>query len=122
ARVMYNRAYKDFPCHCLQVDAAVNYWLRVNGKARKDSGQLTQSDLHDPNNPYNTHDKPGLPPGPISNPGHDALAGAINPPPSNFYSSRPTDPAGHTAFAATYAEFCAKTRQAKAAGVSVSVC
>jgi peptidoglycan lytic transglycosylase G len=122
ARVLYNRAYKTFPCHCLGLDSTVNYWLRITGKTAKSSGQLTQSELHDPNNPYNTYDKPGLPPGPISNPGNDALSAAANPPASNNYYFLAIDTAGHTAFAATYADFCKKTREAKAAGVSIGVC
>jgi UPF0755 protein len=122
ARVLYNRAYKDFPCHCLGLDSTVNYWLRVTGKGAKASGQLTNSELHDPNNPYNTYDKPGLPPGPISNPGNDALSASINAPSTNFYYFLAIDTAGHTAFAATYADFCKKTREARAAGVSIGVC
>jgi peptidoglycan lytic transglycosylase G len=122
ARVLYNRAYKNFPCHCLGLDSTVNYWLRITGRVAKDSGQLTNSELHDPNNPYNTYDKPGLPPGPISNPGNDALGAAANPPASGNYYFLAIDTAGHTAFAATYADFCKKTREAKAAGVSIGVC
>ncbi len=122
ARVLYNRAYKDFPCHCLGLDSTVNYWLRISGKTPKSSGQLTNTEMHDPNNPYNTYDKPGLPPGPISNPGEAALTGAINPPSTNYLYFLAIDTAGHTAFAATYADFCKKTHQAKAAGVSIGVC
>ncbi|OLB75624.1 MAG: hypothetical protein AUI14_20645, partial [Actinobacteria bacterium 13_2_20CM_2_71_6] len=77
ARVLYNRAYGGtFPCNCLQLDSTVNYWLRISGQKPKSSKDLTQSDLHNPNDPYNTHDKPGLPIGPISNPGAEALTGA----------------------------------------------
>ncbi|WIM94709.1 endolytic transglycosylase MltG [Actinoplanes oblitus] len=79
SRVIYNRAYGEFPCHCLGLDSTVNYWLRISGKKVKPSEKLTQSDLHNPNNPYNTHDKPGLPPGPIGNPGQAALKGAMSP-------------------------------------------
>jgi UPF0755 protein len=122
SRVLYNRAYKNFPCHCLQLDSTVNYWLRVTGKKPKDSGQLTMSDIHDPSNPYNTHDKQGLPPGPISNPGNAALTGALTAPSSNFYYFLAIDKAGHTAFASTYADFCKKTHEARANGVSIGVC
>ncbi|GIE89198.1 endolytic transglycosylase MltG [Actinoplanes regularis] len=80
SRVVYNRAYSDdFPCNCLGMDSTVNYWLRLNGKDIKASEHLTQAELHNPKNPYNTHDKPGLPPGPIGNPGEVALKGAMNP-------------------------------------------
>ncbi|GAA4589567.1 endolytic transglycosylase MltG [Actinoplanes octamycinicus] len=79
SRVIYNRAYGDFDCKCLGLDSTVNYWLRITGKKVKPSEKLTQADLHNPNNPYNTHDKSGLPPGPIGNPGEVALKGAMNP-------------------------------------------
>ncbi|GLW34861.1 endolytic transglycosylase MltG [Actinoplanes regularis] len=80
SRVIYNRAYSDeFPCNCLGLDSTVNYWLRITGKKTKASEHLTQADLHNPKNPYNTHDKPGLPPGPIGNPGKAALKGAMSP-------------------------------------------
>jgi UPF0755 protein len=79
SRVVYNRAYGDFPCHCLGLDSTVNYWLRITGKGTKASEHLTNAELHNPKNPYNTHDKPGLPPGPIGNPGKAALKGAMNP-------------------------------------------
>jgi UPF0755 protein len=123
ARVLYNRAYGGaFPCGCLGLDSTVNYWLRISGKEAKASGSLTNAQMHDPNNPYNTYDKPGLPVGPISNPGNDALKGAMSPPKSNFFYFLAIDKAGHTAFAATYADFCKKTREAKANGVSIGVC
>ncbi len=123
ARVLYNRAYGGaFPCGCLQLDSTVNYWLRVTGKEAKASGSLTNSQLHDPNDPYNTHDKPGLPIGPISNPGPEALKGAMSAPKSNFYYFLAIDKEGHTAFAATYTDFCKKTREAKNNGVSIGVC
>ncbi|AEV87369.1 aminodeoxychorismate lyase [Actinoplanes sp. SE50] len=79
SRVVYNRAYGDFACHCLGLDSTVNYWLRISGKGSKASEKLTNADLHDPKDPYNTHDKPGLPPGPIGNPGLGALKGAMSP-------------------------------------------
>ena len=122
ARVVYNRAYKTFACNCLGLDSTVNYWLRVTGKEALDSGQISTALMHDPNNPYNTYDKPGLPPGPISNPGKDALTAAMTAPKSNYYYFLAIDKAGHTAFAANMSDFCAKTRQAKANGVSIGTC
>lgn len=83
ARVLYNRAYGKFACNCLGLDSTVNYWLRLTGKIGKASEHLTVSELHDPKNPYNTYDKPGLPPGAIGNPGRVALEGAMKPP-ANF--------------------------------------
>ena len=84
ARVLYNRAYsKNFPCNCLGLDSTVNYWLKVTGKGGKASEHLTVSEMHDPKNPFNTYDKPGMPPGAIGSPGKAALQGAMNPP-ANF--------------------------------------
>ena len=122
ARVLYNRLYKDFPGHKLGLDSTVNYWLRETGKEALDSGQISTQMMHDPTNPYNTYDNPGLPPGPISNPGKDALNAAMAPAPSGNYYFLAIDKDGHTAFAATYSDFCAKTRQAKANGVSIGTC
>jgi len=122
ARVLYNRAYKEYNCHCLGLDSTVNYWLIVSGKEAKESGDLTNSQLHDPTNPYNTYDKPGLPPTPISNPGKDALTGAITAPASNNYYFLAIDTAGHTQFASTYHQFCQLTHQAKANGVNIGTC
>jgi UPF0755 protein len=122
ARVLYNRAYKDYACHCLGLDSTVNYWLIVSGKEAKESGDLSNSQLHDPNNPYNTYDKPGLPPTPISNPGKDALSAAMSPPSSSNYYFLAIDTAGHTAFATTYHQFCQLTHQAKTNGVNIGTC
>ena len=35
--------------------------------------------------PYNTYKYPGLPPGPISNPGIAAIEAAVNPTPNDYY-------------------------------------
>jgi UPF0755 protein len=105
ARVLYNRAYGgSFPCSCLGLDSTVNYWLRISGHDAKSSKDLTQSELHNPNDPYNTHDQKGLPVGPISNPGADALKGAMAPPKNGNLYFVAIDKAGHTAFATTFAQ------------------
>ena len=118
ARVLYNRAYGGkFPCACLQLDSTVNYWLRVSGQTPKSSKDLTVSDLHNPNDPYNTHDKPGLPIGPISNPGEDALKAAMSPPKSGYLYFVAIDKEGHTAFATTEQEHAANIALAKKNGV-----
>jgi UPF0755 protein len=123
SRVLYNRAYTGkFPCSCLGLDSEVNYWLRISGKQAKDSGNLTVSQLHDPNDPYNTHDKPGLPIGPISNPGADALTGAMNPPKgafSNYFYFLTVDKQGKTAFAGNAAQFQQIRQQACKNGINI---
>ena len=53
--------------------------------SRKTRGSIflsTQSTLL--NSPYNTYRKYGLPPGPINNPGADALRAAVNPTPGDW--------------------------------------
>jgi len=118
ARVLYNRAYGGkFFCGCLQVDVTVNYWLRQQGKDAAASKNLTQSQLHNPDNPYNTHDRPGLPVGPIDNPGKDALQGAAAPAPGDFLFFVTIDKQGHTAFATTNAEHDRNIQLAKKNGV-----
>lgn len=121
-RVLYNRAYKTFPCNCLGLDSEVNYWLRISGQKPQASGALRYSQLHDPKDPYNTHDQKGLPIGPISNPGKEALAAAMAPPTNNNVYFLAIDKAGHAAFAANHTQFCQLVNQAIANGVSASRC
>lgn len=61
----------------LQVDATFKY---INGKG---TFQLTYDDLKI-DNPYNTYVYKGLPPGPISNPGLDAINAALHPTPTRY--------------------------------------
>jgi UPF0755 protein len=115
ARVAYNRVYKHDTA--LQFDVTVNYWFELTGKPTKTSAQMTDADLHNPNNPYNTHDKKGLPPTPINNPGKVALEGAMAPPTGEWMFFVAIDKAGHSAFAVTDAEHEANKRIACRNGV-----
>ncbi len=69
AGILWKRLQLGMP---LQVDAT---FLYINGK---NTYQLTADDLKI-NSPYNTYLYKGLPPGPIDNPGVDALFAAVNP-------------------------------------------
>jgi UPF0755 protein len=129
ARVLYNRAYVvDFPCKCLQVDVAENYWLRLQGKKGKTSSQLTQAELTDPKNPYRTHVAPGGPPapgmplGPISNPGKAALQAAMTPATANWIYFLTVDKAGNMAFASDWKTHCANFQKAVKAGILTGTC
>jgi len=66
-------------------------------------GNLRRRDLENAENPYNTYQIPGLPPGPIANPGADALRAVVNPADSDylFFVSRND---GTHIFSKTYAE------------------
>lgn len=67
--VIYNRLERGM---LLQIDASVLYCL-PNHKQK-----VTYADL-EVNNPYNTYKNPGLPPGPIANPGLASLKAALHP-------------------------------------------
>lgn len=100
ARAIYNRAYAGLgDTKLLQVDAAINYWLRLQGKDPKHSNDLLQSELNNPNNPYNTHKHAGLTPTPIGNPGEAALKAAMDPPQGNWLFWVTVDNQGTTLFA-----------------------
>ncbi|MFI9640729.1 endolytic transglycosylase MltG [Micromonospora sp. NPDC051925] len=106
ARVIYNRVYAEkIGCKCLGIDSGINYWLRLQGKDPKDSDDLKQSEINDPKNPYNTHDVSGLPITPISNPGEDALKGAMNAPPGDWIYFMTTDKKGTMGYGSNDADY-----------------
>jgi UPF0755 protein len=74
AGILWKRMSIDMP---LQVDATLKY---ITGRG---SAQLTTEDLRD-DHPYNTYTNRGLPPGPIGNPGVDAMKAAANPKTSEY--------------------------------------
>ncbi|MGN9777224.1 endolytic transglycosylase MltG [Micromonospora sp. H33] len=117
SRVAYNRVYKgNFPCGCLEMDVTVNYYLELTGQRTKASKDMTAAELDNPKNPYNRKLR-GMVPGPINNPGKDALAGAMNPPKGNWLFFVAIDDEGHSAFAETYAEHQRNEAKAREAGI-----
>jgi UPF0755 protein len=94
----------------LQMDSTVEYALGYQTAEqtwwKKD---LSAYDLQF-NSPYNTYLSPGLPPGPIANPGHDALAAVVNAPKTNYlyYIS---DKSGHNHYAETLDQHNANIRK-----------
>lgn len=72
SRVIYNRLNTDATLGRLDMDSTINYAL--NRSTLDTSNADTKLD-----HPYNTYVKKGLPPGPIGNPGHQAIEAALNP-------------------------------------------
>ena len=80
ASVIQNRLKNTWatPKGYLQVDSTIQYLL----KERKE--KLTDKDL-EIDSPYNTYKNPGLPIGPICNPGLTAIEAALEPNKTNYY-------------------------------------
>lgn len=66
-------------------------------------GNLRRRDLENPDNPYNTYKIPGLPPGPIANPGRGALDAVLAPAPVDYLFFVSKNDGTHV-FSNTYAE------------------
>ena len=77
AGVFENRLSAGMP---LQTDPAVAYASQLRGTW---TGVIHQSELHS-DSAYNTYAHPGLPPGPICNPGMAALTAALHPARTDF--------------------------------------
>ena len=95
SRVIINRLEKGMP---LQMDSTVHYVQKARGNIfLSTKSTLLKSD-------YNTYRKYGLPPGPIGNPGFDAMFAAANPPAGHwiyFVTVAPSD----TRFTDSYDQF-----------------
>ncbi len=87
----------------LQTDPTVIYGI-TNGEGVLGRG-LRQSELRR-ETPYNTYVIDGLPPGPIANPGADAIRAALNPADSDyvFFVAKTLNPADGHVFAVTLEE------------------
>ncbi len=103
AGIFWNRIRIGMP---LQSDATVNYVTR-GGRARPTFDDLAAD------SPYNTYKVKGLPPGPISMPGDDALEAALFPAKTDYLFFL-NDGDGKTYFARTYEEH--QANRAKAYG------
>jgi len=96
ASVYRNRLDKRI---ALAADPTVVYAALLDGRYR---GTIYQSDLQS-DSPYNTYKHPGLPPGPIANPGRAALLAALKPADTNYlYFVAMGDGSGRHRFSASY--------------------
>ncbi|RHW24338.1 endolytic transglycosylase MltG [Nocardioides immobilis] len=104
ARVIYNRLENPGTAGQigrLQIDATVDYALN-----RPLTVGLTQEERENTQSPYNTFLHAGLPPGPIGNPGEEAIRAALKPTAGDWYYYVTVNlRTGKTKFAESYAEF-----------------
>ena len=97
SRVIENRLKDDMP---LGMDSTVAYGFKIKGT------ELTNEQLNDGSNPFNTRVNKGLPPTPISNPGDDAIEAAMHPEDGDWLYFVTTDlKTGETKFTSSYDEF-----------------
>jgi uncharacterized YceG family protein len=96
AAVIYNRLHRHM---ALQIDATLRYGLNIPPTESIHESQLLS------NSPYNTRNRPGLPPTPIANPGLASLQAAANPAKVDYlYFVRKPDKRHHF-FTASYQAF-----------------
>jgi UPF0755 protein len=94
--VFHNRLRSGMKLDC---DPSIIYVLKQEGRYE---GRLRKKDMSY-DSPYNTYLHAGLPPGPICNPGKEALEAALYPAPENyFYFVSKNDGSHH--FSRTFAE------------------
>jgi UPF0755 protein len=107
ASVYYNRLARNI---ALQADPSVIYAELLNGNY---AGALHHSDMRF-QSAYNTYTHPGLPPGPIGNPGRSSLEAALHPAQTDYFYFV-SDGNGHHRFSRSLEEHnqnVAKLRQA----------
>lgn len=100
ARVMDNRIEGDSETNGkMQMDSTVHFIYQERGRA----GTTEEQRAND--SPYNTYVNAGLPPGPINNPGKQAIQAVLNPAEGNWLYFVTVNPStGETKFADTFAE------------------
>ncbi|MFH9860866.1 endolytic transglycosylase MltG [Streptomyces sp. NPDC017202] len=101
AEVVYNRLKptNTETNQLLQFDSTFNYLKNESNI------HISESEINSNQDPYNTYTQKGLPPGPIGNPGAEALTAALTPTSDGWIYFVATDGENKTEFAKTYAEF-----------------
>jgi len=91
----------------LQSDPTASYGCIIQGKdipsCAEFKGAVTPALLRDAQNPYNTYRHPGLPPGPIANPGQASILAVLAPAHSDYLYFVAKGQGRH-AFSRTFAE------------------
>ncbi len=122
-QVLYFRAYsRRFSCNCLKADSTLNYFFKLNGAPAKPSKDITQAELEDESNPYNTYAHSKMPPTPIGNPGKTALNAAVNPADTSYRYWIVIDASGTAAFTSSQSTHCSNTKKAIQAGLPARPC
>jgi UPF0755 protein len=110
AQVFINRLTSpSFKPKRLETDPTIRYGCEVPVQksaacqAWNKADRLHSVQLHDPDNPYNTYQHEGLPPGPISNPGKGSMEATLTPDGSEYLYFVAKDARNH-AFARSYEE------------------
>jgi UPF0755 protein len=92
AQTFINRLVSPkFVPHRLDTDPTIRYGCMVPEiksepcKKWDESQRLRRAQLDDKDNPYNTYQHEGLPPGPICNPGREAIEATMTPDGSNYF-------------------------------------
>ncbi|MEU3608022.1 endolytic transglycosylase MltG [Streptomyces sp. NPDC035033] len=101
AEVIYNRLQPDNTetNRFLQFDSSLNY---LKGQSEI---KISEKEAHTNKDPYNTYTNRGLPPGPIGNPGIEALGAMLDPTNDGWIYFVATDGMNKTEFARTHADF-----------------
>ena len=99
SRVFHNRMNAGWR---LESDASINYLLQLRGEEKVWAASEDQLEME---SPYNTYKNEGLPPGPICNPGLNAIEAALYPDTEEMYIYYfVADGDGGTVFANTLAQ------------------
>jgi len=109
AGVFFNRmTFPSFPSRLLQTDPTIIYGCTVGEPKSKAclefAGRIRRIHLLDTENPYSTYTHPGLPPGPICNPGKASLTAVFAPSDTKYLFFVAKTPGGEHQFSATMEE------------------